>query len=89
MASTSPIPQKHISIDYRNPLLTGHLFKQNKIGSFFTKRYFALYPKYLVYYAHEADYRKDVQLNTLEERTTYSVFSIQDLVYSIGMAPTN
>ena len=40
------------------------------MGSFFTKRYFALYPKYLVYYAHEADYRKDVQLNTLKVRTT-------------------
>lgn len=70
MASSTAHPKKQISIDYRNPICAGHLYKQNKVGSFFTKRYFALYPKYLVYYAHEMDYRKDVEINTLEVRTT-------------------
>ena len=66
MASSAPKLQRHISIDYRHPIMAGQVYKQNKIGSFFNKRYFALYPKYLVYYAHETDFKKDIELNTLE-----------------------
>lgn len=72
MASSTAKYAKQISIDISNPICAGHLYKQNKVGGFFNKRYFALYPKYLVYYAHEADYRKDLQLKTLEVRPTQS-----------------
>ena len=74
MASSTPKTKRHATIDYRNPICAGHLYKQNKIGSFFNKRYFALYPNYLVYYAHEMDYRKDVEISTLEVRTAQVYF---------------
>jgi len=58
--------KKKMSFDIRKPIVCGHLYKQNTRGGLFNKRYFALYPRYLVYYAHEADYKKDKDTNTLQ-----------------------
>ncbi|XP_065889616.1 uncharacterized protein [Dysidea avara] len=62
------LPSKKMPFDIQKPIVCGHLYKQNRKGGFFNKRYFALYQHYLVYYVHEADYKKDKESNTLQHR---------------------
>ena len=43
----------------KEPLYEGRVFKQfrNELG--FNKRYFVLYPGFILYYKHERDYQND------------------------------
>lgn len=54
------------SLDLTRPLFKGHMYKQAHGHHSFNKRYFALYPKVLVYYDHEHDYRRDMERKTLQ-----------------------
>lgn len=54
-------------IDLTTPIHKGYLFKQSLIPpKNFNKRYFALYPKVLIYYDNEATFVKDVLHGTIE-----------------------
>lgn len=48
------------------PLLTGYMFKQSHVLDVFNKRFFVLYPGYLVYYVKLHDWHSDVTKNTLQ-----------------------
>jgi len=55
-------------VDITKPLLSGTLYKQTVNGhlSPFNKRFFVLYPKILIYYEHEHDFRRDTAKGILE-----------------------
>ena len=56
-------------LDLKKPLHTGYMFKQSHIPpKVFNKRFFALYPKVLVYYDTESHFSKDVHTGTLAVR---------------------
>ena len=42
-----------------HPLMEGYLYKQSHVFDVFNKRYFVLYPQYLVYYEKESDFKGD------------------------------
>ena len=48
------------------PILTGYMFKQSHILDVFNKRFFVLYPGYLVYYVKMHDWNSDVAKSTLQ-----------------------
>ena len=43
----------------RAPLYEGRVFKQFRNEHGFNKRYFVLYPGFILYYKHERDYQND------------------------------
>lgn len=60
LSFTEPVPA------LLKPLLTGYMFKQSHILDVFNKRFFVLYPGYLVYYVKMQDWNSDVARNTLQ-----------------------
>lgn len=54
-------------LDLKKPVYTGYMYKQSHIPpKNFNKRFFALYPKVLVYYDSESHFSKDVHNGTLQ-----------------------
>ena len=60
LSFTEPVPA------LMKPLLTGYMFKQSHVLDVFNKRFFVLYPGYLVYYVKMHDWNSDVAKNTLQ-----------------------
>ena len=58
-------------LDLANPLHSGYMFKEAHSHLVFHKRFFVLFPKLLVYYEKESEYKKDVASGTLEVRLLY------------------
>lgn len=58
--------RSRILFDYTKPELHGYLYKQGGVHKAFKKRYFVLYPGYLVYYTDETKYRIDVAKGSLQ-----------------------
>lgn len=67
-ANRGTVVKSKVLFDYTKPELHGYLYKQGALHKAFKKRYFVLYPGYLVYYTDETKYRSDVAKNTLEVR---------------------
>lgn len=55
-------------VDLAAPLLAGYVYKEAHTHVVFHKRFFVLFPRVLVYYEKEADYKKDVSRGSLEHR---------------------
>ena len=53
-------------LDLASPVHCGYLFKEAHTHVVFHKRFFVLFPRVLVYYEKEADYKKDVDKGSLE-----------------------
>jgi len=69
--------RSRVLFDYTKPELHGYMYKQGGVHKAFKKRYFVLYPGYLVYYADENKYRIDVANGSLQviEVHAYGSFS--------------
>ncbi len=71
--SHSPKPSKKSlldSLDLTKPLYSGVMYKQSHIPpKNFNKRFFVLFPKILVYYDTEKDFKRDVASRTLAVST--------------------
>ena len=50
------------------PLVQGHMFKQDSHGLGFSKRYFVLYEGLLLYYTHEKDFKRDQKRGLVRHR---------------------
>ena len=66
MATGKTIVKSRVLFDYTKPDLHGYLYKQGALHKAFKKRYFVLYPGYLVYYTDETKYRSDVAKGSLQ-----------------------
>ena len=53
-------------IDLATPLHTGYLYKEAHSHLVFHKRFFVLFPRALVYYEKESEYKKDLEKGSLE-----------------------
>ena len=53
-------------VDLSSPLRTGYMFKEAHSHVVFHKRFFVLFPRVLVYYEKESDYKKDLAKGSLE-----------------------
>ncbi|XP_065889598.1 uncharacterized protein [Dysidea avara] len=60
--------RSRVLFDYTKPELHGYMYKQGGVHKAFKKRYFVLYPGYLVYYTDENKYRIDVVKGSLQNR---------------------
>lgn len=54
--------------DLQTPIHKGYMYKQSSLFGAFNRRFFALYPSYLVYYENEHDFDVDTAGGTLEHR---------------------
>ena len=66
MATVKGVVKSKVLFDYTKPELHGYLYKQGALHKAFKKRYFVLYPGYLVYYTDEAKYLADVAKGSLQ-----------------------
>lgn len=64
-------------VDIANPLHSGYMYKEAHSHLVFHKRFFVLFPRVLVYYEKESEYKKDVARGTLEVRSTCSVHDVR------------
>ena len=55
--------------DLQTPIHKGYMYKQSSLFGAFNRRFFALYPGYLVYYENEHDFNVDTARGKLEVRT--------------------
>lgn len=53
------LPTRMLSSALEEPIFESYLFKQSHIFDAFNKRYFILFPGYLVYYVSEEEYKAD------------------------------
>ena len=68
MATSKSVVKSKVLFDYTKPELHGYLYKQGALHKAFKKRYFVLYPGYLVYYVDEAKYSADLAKKSLQVR---------------------
>lgn len=63
-----PASEKHLldGVDLASPLHSGYMYKEARTHLVFHRRFFVLFPRVLVYYAKEAEYKKDVARGNLE-----------------------
>lgn len=73
MATAKGVVKSKVLFDYTKPELHGYLYKQGALHKAFKKRYFVLYPGYLVYYTDEAKYRGDVAKGSLQVKACLNV----------------
>lgn len=66
MATSKGVVKSRVLFDYTKPELHGYLYKQGALHKAFKKRYFVLYPGYLVYYTDETKYKSDVAKGSLQ-----------------------
>ena len=71
MATSKSVVRSKVLFDYTKPELHGYLYKQGALHKAFKKRYFVLYPGYLVYYVDEAKYVTDVAKKSLQVRQAF------------------
>jgi hypothetical protein len=55
-------------LDLASPVRSGYMYKEAHTHVVFHKRFFVLFPRVLVYYEKEADYKKDLAKGSLEHR---------------------
>lgn len=66
-------PKTKLGFDISTPLMAGHLRKQGEKGiKSFKRRFFVLYPNFLVYYADSVDWESD---------KTYQAFRVSLLIW--------
>lgn len=53
-------------VDLKKPLQEGYMYKQSHVHFSFNDRYFVMYPRVLVYYETEEEFRRDAARGTLE-----------------------
>ena len=73
MATSKGVVKSKVLFDYTKPETHGYLYKQGALHKAFKKRYFVLYPGYLVYYTDETKYKADVAKGSLQVKYAMAV----------------
>lgn len=82
------LPTKLLASRVQEPIFESYMFKQSHILNGFNKRYFVLFPGYLVYYTSEHDYKVDHQKGNLAVSILpayMTLYSAPYHLYSTGM----